>query len=798
MRIPHICKKKILFCSILLPIMLFGLASMQLQASELPTDETLPSTQIGTLYITTESGSMDAIDNDVTHATKEKGTLKAMDPEGNVIYDGKLSGIKGRGNSTWVLPKKPYNITLENKADLFNMGEAKSWCLLANYYDDTLIRNTITFHLVADMGIDYCMSCYPVDLYLNGTYNGSYLLTEKVEVGTNRVDITDLEKATEKVNDEALKTYAKMGTNEFVYDTYKYVDIPNNPEDITGGYLLEVELDSRYAAEVSGFVTTRGQSVILKSPEYASKEQIEYISDYVQQLEDALHSIDGYNQLGKHYTDYIDVTSFAKMALLEEITMNHDAYLTSFYIYKDSDAIGDGKLHAGIPWDFDQAWERGNDDRLWDTNSTWVTGEYSPYYLAAAIADTKEVREEASRLWRSMMTKNIYVLLGKRQSSGALKSIDQYYEQIKESGNRDLALWNLYSDKTGIDKIKEYTLTRYFFIQEDMNKGNVFGHPLEVQNGWLHFDGKDYWYEDGELMGYDPENLAYRGKEIYDPDSDAWYWLDNVQKGAKATNKDVYQESAGGIWSENKVYLEDGTIDFENSIGKWVRYDTEGRMVKGWSMDGKYYFDPIYGTMAKGDVIIDNTEYHFDEETGILDSTNEDVVVNGWCEIDGQYYWYENGVRQGYDPENPAYRGKEIYDPDSDAWYWLDNVQNGAKTISKDVYQESSAGIWAENLVYLENGEIDPDSSYGKWVRYDENGNMIKGWHETPRGKYYFDLTYGTMAKGDVEIDGQKYSFDVNTGVLVSSPDDSISEADTIKLRSHSDRCSEPFTFPKY
>ena len=123
--------------------------------------------------------------------------------------------------------------------------------------------------------------------------------------------------------------------------------------------------------------------------------------------------------------------------------------------------------------------------------------------------------------------------------------------------------------------------------------------------------------------------------------------------------------------------------------------------------------------------------------------------------IDGKDYWYENDVLQGYDPNNADYRGKEIYDPDSDAWYWLDNVQQGAKAVSKDVYQESEAGQWAENA-----------DGTGKWVRYDADGHMVKGWQTTDQGTYYFDPVYGTMAKGNAVIDGATYYFDVNTGIL--------------------------------
>ena len=292
--------------------------------------------------------------------------------------------------------------------------------------------------------------------------------------------------------------------------------------------------------------------------------------------------------------------------------------------------------------------------------------------------------------------------------------------------------------------VDEYNNDPYYNATLHYNSQEPDEWPSTVYTGWITIIGKDYWYENDVLQGYDPNNADYRGKEIYDPDSDAWYWLDNVQKGAKAVSKDVYQESEAGQWAENA----DGT-------GKWVRYDADGHMVKGWQTtdQGTYYFDLVYGTMAKGTATIDGTTYYFDTNTGILQSTSP--VENGWWSDGGQTYWYENGVRQGYDPNNADYRGKEIYDPDSDAWYWLDNVQQGAKAVSKDVYQESEAGQWA-----------DREDGTGKWVRYDADGHMVKGWQTTDQGTYYFDPVYGTMAKGNAVIDGATYYFDVTTGIL--------------------------------
>ena len=238
---------------------------------------------------------------------------------------------------------------------------------------------------------------------------------------------------------------------------------------------------------------------------------------------------------------------------------------------------------------------------------------------------------------------------------------------------------------------------------------------VSTYTGWKTVNGKDYWYENGVKQG-----TTGRGKEIYDPDSDAWYWLDAKQGGAKAVNKDVYQESNGG---------------------KWVRYDANGHMIKGWDTndDGTYYFDLVTGAMTKGDATINGLPCSFDTVTGI-------GLNCAWKRINGKDYWYEGGKRQGYDPNNAAYRGKEIYDPASDAWYWLDNIQNGAMAASKDVYQESNGG---------------------KWVRYDENGHMVKGWDVNENGTYYFDQITGAMAKGALLLDDVQYGFDPIMGTML-------------------------------
>ena len=277
--------------------------------------------------------------------------------------------------------------------------------------------------------------------------------------------------------------------------------------------------------------------------------------------------------------------------------------------------------------------------------------------------------------------------------------------------------WNYQSRKhypDGVEYWNQYLeVGKTYLFSRDKS-----GHDV-LHEGFYEENGCKYWYEKGLRQGTEG-----RGKEIYDPESDAWYWLDAVDNGKVAVSKDVYQESNGG---------------------KWVRYDENGHMIKGWcdAEAGTYYFDLETGAMAKGTVTIGGKEYTFDENTGIL--TTQKVHDCEWVSVNGKDYWYENGVRQGYDPDNPAYRGKEIYDPASDAWYWLDNVQQGAKAVSKDVYQES----WAGNL-----GEND---GYGKWVRYDENGHMVKGWDYVnvknyTWWNYYFDLETGAMAKGKVSI----------------------------------------------
>lgn len=311
---------------------------------------------LGCMYLELESGSTQQMDEH--RSFSDTGTALMLDADGNTVYSGELEKITGHGNSSFIYSKKkPYNFKLPQKAELYGMGAAKKWILISNFLDQSLLRNTAALEMGRQAGLAYTMDSVYIDLYANGSYRGTYQLQEKAQIQENRVDISDLAKETEKLNDAPLSSYERIAAAEDMKSEkpgeYKYYDIPNNPKDITGGYLIEFQILGR--ADKSAFVTQQGQIIAVRDPEYASREQVEYIRGFVQELEDAVYSDDGYNSKGRHYSDYLDVDSLIIGYLIQEIMENSDGAATSFFFYKDSDTAGDGKLHYGPAWDFDLA-----------------------------------------------------------------------------------------------------------------------------------------------------------------------------------------------------------------------------------------------------------------------------------------------------------------------------------------------------------------------------------------------------------------------------------------------------------
>ncbi len=316
---------------------------------------------LGCIYLSTSTGGLDALDKNGNLV--ETGNAIMLDTRGRVQYDGPLEKITSHGNSSWSYSKKkPYNFKLPQKADLYGMGKAKKWMLISNYLDHSMLRNYFTMELSRKAGMEYAIDSTFVDLYADGSYRGMYQLCERIQIQKTRLNIRDLEEATEKLNEKALDEYPRIvvganSVNDCKVNSYKCYDIPNDPADITGGYLLQFQQWNRYGYKAeSGFVTKRGQAVQIDGPEIASQKQVSYIAGFMQELEDAIYSDTGYNSLGKHYSDYMDVDSLATAYIIQEFSMNVDAGASSFYMWKDSDLTGDGKLHFGPAWDFDLAY----------------------------------------------------------------------------------------------------------------------------------------------------------------------------------------------------------------------------------------------------------------------------------------------------------------------------------------------------------------------------------------------------------------------------------------------------------
>lgn len=242
--------------------------------------------------------------------------------------------IKGRGNSTWGMPKKPYKLKFESKVDLFGNGKAKTWTLIANYCDPSLIRNHLAYALADQFDtLESTTKIHTVDLYMNGKYQGVYLVCEQNEAGETRVNIDE--------------------------DVYK----------IDTGYLLE--LDSRAPSEgeegVDYFVSKGNYAI--KSPDVEdpafSSEHVSFIKKYV---DDAYAAI---KTDWETTCQYLDVQTFADAYLIHELFSMVDVGFASFYMHKDAG----GKLKVGPIWDIDIS--SGNcdyQDNAVRTDYMWASG----------------------------------------------------------------------------------------------------------------------------------------------------------------------------------------------------------------------------------------------------------------------------------------------------------------------------------------------------------------------------------------------------------------------------------------
>lgn len=232
-------------------------------------------------------------------------------------FRGVTGKIKGRGNSTFGLDKKPYKIKFDEKISLLGEDKAKEWTLIANHMDYSLLRNYIAYTVGTALELEYTTSANFVDVYVNGEYMGVYLICEQIEVGKSRVNIEDSLEAEET------------------------------------GYLLE--LDARAPAEgvlgVDYFYSNAGaQPYAIKSPdtedEKFTTERVSYIQQYIN---------DSYNALlGTDYSEvcrYIDVDTFVNGYILDELLKTTDVGFSSFYLYKDAGK----KLCRGPIWDYDLA-----------------------------------------------------------------------------------------------------------------------------------------------------------------------------------------------------------------------------------------------------------------------------------------------------------------------------------------------------------------------------------------------------------------------------------------------------------
>ena len=421
-----------------------------------------------------ENEGRDFIENCERHVNETTGRMALIGTDGRVDHADDLRQLRGRGNSTWYNVKKPYQFKLENRADLLNTGDRdemnRTWVLLAEAWDQTLLHNKIALDLALELGMEEASHSEHVDLYYDGEYRGVYLLAEKVEIGTGRVDERDYGKLIEAWN-EKIGQYdldslpAAQGQNRFGCEIHYVQSLAETNDPSAGAYLLEMEWAGT-RSDRSWFKLGDGSIMGVKNPDSASERMVAYVSEKLEEARLALAA-------GEPMEKYFDVDSFVRASLLYELSYSDSGfhYSSSYFVLP----AGESVFRAGPVWDFDLTWRyyrNGVNDHgvgIKDA-SGWMTEFYEDETF---FAQFQQVYGE--ELYPLIMD----VLLGGGEGKH-LRSLDAYAEHIEAAAAMNDRIWPQQQYIRGIyapDWHGEIELLRDFIAER-----SAWLHSVTVEN----------------------------------------------------------------------------------------------------------------------------------------------------------------------------------------------------------------------------------------------------------------------------------------------------------------------------
>lgn len=404
---------------------------------------------------------------DYVHLNKREeipGRMFIFDSEGNVNYK-TFCGFYGHGNSSWDAEKKSYNLKFDSYENLLEMGANDNFALLAGYRMNSLMSYAVSHELAKKIGFPFVPEYRFVNLYVAGEYVGVYCLIEKIEIDTNRLEISSVYDEMKNMCTQELEMYEhQLWNGDNTGERRHYYNIETNPKDITGGYLLEIDFFD-YSDEESRFTTKYSRNkIVLKRAFYSSEAQVNYIADFWQDFEDALFSEDGYNAKGKRYTEYIDIESFAMQWLMYELS-KEDSMQSSIYYYKESDISGDGLIHACYPWDMERSYISLDNPEVFGS-----VNKKSDYW--ASFYKHEDFRAELARVWQKKLVPAIESMVSEQPSgkNSAMKNISWYELSIQELSNLENSRWSETDMSEKCDLIKNILIEREKVLSEEFSQ----------------------------------------------------------------------------------------------------------------------------------------------------------------------------------------------------------------------------------------------------------------------------------------------------------------------------------------